>query len=405
MRISCCTRGIFTFLFIPLFGVALLSLSGCSEEPAPRQAITETRQLEPEEVPEVPTLTQAQRLGLAAPDGHVHAPATDGAHPPMGAQSAAPPALSWDTPPGWVALAPTQFRQANFQVAGLPEAECYLTVLPGDGGGLLSNLNRWRAQMGAEPLSEAEAAELPQQTLLGEQGSFMTVTGTYTGMGQQPAQEGYMMAAVAAIHEGTSYFVKMTGPEAVIQQELDNLALFVASLSETEEAAPAPAIAAEAAPVAEAAPAEALPEGREGAEGFTWEVPAGWTRGPDRPMRLATYTFGPDQSGECRIYIFPGMEGGLVDNVNRWRAQMGLPPQTPEEIAALPKLEVRGHEGTYLELEGDFTDMQAPTKPGQMMLGLICPLEAQGLFVKLNGPKEVVAGQIDAFKSFVTSIR
>ena len=390
-------------------GAAIWSMTGCTKQAEPRQPITETRQLDADEIPPLKDMTTAERLGMSGsmPSGH---PPLDGPSSMPTAAGSSSSELAWTTPPGWTELPATQFRNANFQVADNPEVECYLTVLPGDAGGLLPNLNRWRAQMGAEPLSEADAAALPTKDLLGEAGVYMTVSGAYRGMGQQPPKDGYMMASLAAIHGGSAYFVKMTGPEAAVQKELPNFDAFVASLHEASQMPaghPPVAAANEPAPMAGAntGAMASSPGGTEGAEGITWDVPAGWQRGADKPMRLATYTFGPSNEGDCRLYVFPDMAGGLADNANRWRAQMGLPPQSEDDIAALPKLPVLGREATYLELEGDFTDMQAATQPGYKMLGLICPLEGRSLFIKLTGPKTLVDSQVDEFKSFVSSMR
>jgi hypothetical protein len=70
--------------------------------------------------------------------------------------SAVQGALHFKAPEGWTAVAPTAMRNVNFQ-AGNPALECYVTMLAGDGGGALPNVNRWREQVG---LPAASAAEL-----------------------------------------------------------------------------------------------------------------------------------------------------------------------------------------------------------------------------------------------------
>ena len=53
-------------------------------------------------------------------------------------------------------------------------------------------------------------------------------------------------------------------------------------------------------------------------------------------MRKATWIVsGPnDSKAEIAVTVFPGSVGGLTANVNRWRGQIGLPPASPDEIAA-----------------------------------------------------------------------
>jgi hypothetical protein len=430
----------------------LFLTAGCGDSLSGREPIPEVRELNPDEAPAVPEMSTAERLGFSQrqmPAGH---PPTSGAGAPATASGQGKPSLAYEVPEGWEELPASQFRDVNLRPAGDPDAECFVTVLPGSAGGLLPNLNRWRAQMGADPISEAEAADLPRKSIAGVEGVYMEVEGAYGGMGGQESRPDYLMAAVATQHGDWSYFVKMTGPKAVVQAELDKLHAFCASLAAAEPqttpamqpgAAPASGALPEGhppvpgaapasgalpdghPPVPGAAPASgALPEGHPpvpssleaagspvmppagGADNFAWDLPEGWERGPDRDMRLATLFAGPDHAVECRLFILDNMGGGLEDNVNRWRQQMGLPALGSEEIANLPRIDVLGHPSTLLDLEGSFTDMQGTPVTGQRMLGLICPLEnRQGLFIKLTGPTEAVAAERDNFLALCASLR
>ena len=69
------------------------------------------------------------------------------------------------------------------------------------------------------------------------------------------------------------------------------------------------------------------------------KLPAGWSVGPENSMRKATWIVsGPSGSkAEIAVTVFPGSVGGLTANVNRWRGQIGLPPASPDEIAASAK--------------------------------------------------------------------
>jgi hypothetical protein len=65
-------------------------------------------------------------------------------------------ATPWEVPEGWV-LDPTprQMRIATY-LADAPsgQVEIAITRFPGDVGGVLANINRWRGQMGLGPVSE-----------------------------------------------------------------------------------------------------------------------------------------------------------------------------------------------------------------------------------------------------------
>ncbi|HZZ20009.1 MAG TPA: hypothetical protein VFE25_11590, partial [Opitutaceae bacterium] len=80
------------------------------------------------------------------------APADAGAGASM-ADTAVPTAsgadLAWTTPSDWVVKPPAPMRKATFGVpAGGSQAELSVTAFPGDVGGDLANVNRWRGQIG-----------------------------------------------------------------------------------------------------------------------------------------------------------------------------------------------------------------------------------------------------------------
>lgn len=80
---------------------------------------------------------------------------------PAPAAQAAPAAagseFKWKVPTGWTALAAGQMQVAKFSV---PEkdgakAEVFVSVFPSESGGTLANVNRWRRQIGLDPVDEA----------------------------------------------------------------------------------------------------------------------------------------------------------------------------------------------------------------------------------------------------------
>ena len=67
---------------------------------------------------------------------------------------------SWTIPAGWrESPEPQPMRVATF-LAGEEDAaiEIAVSVFPGDTGGLLANVNRWRGQVGLGPIAEAQVS-------------------------------------------------------------------------------------------------------------------------------------------------------------------------------------------------------------------------------------------------------
>lgn len=145
---------------------------------------------------------------------------------------------------------------------------------------------------------------------------------------------------------------------------------------------------------------------------LAFTTPDGWkeapavTSGGMAGMRLINLTFGPNGEGECYLSAMPGNAGGLEANVNRWRTQMGQPAFTAEDLSKLPIRPFLGREATYVAFDGDFKGMgsAADAKSGYRLLGLVQAAPEFTLFVKMTGPKELVAQNEAAFDQFCQSI-
>jgi hypothetical protein len=84
----------------------------------------------------------------------------------------------------------------------------------------------------------------------------------------------------------------------------------------------------------------------------TWTLPEGWREGPRRAGRYATILAGPiDDSVE--LSIIPA-GGSLLENVNRWCGQVGLPKVKDEELSTTSR-EITTDQGkkmTRVDLRG-----------------------------------------------------
>lgn len=153
--------------------------------------------------------------------------------PERGGQAGRPEAgaegLLWQAPPGWTLGGERPLRAVTYHAGAAGEVECYVAVLGGDGGGVRSNLDRWRAQMGAGPLSAAELADLEHVPALGVRAVLIEVVGDYRGMGGEEVRGGALLGAVAVL-DGRTVFVKLIGPREAVRREEASFRAFVASL-------------------------------------------------------------------------------------------------------------------------------------------------------------------------------
>ena len=80
---------------------------------------------------------------------------------------------------------------------------------------------------------------------------------------------------------------------------------------------------------------------------FNWEKPKMWVPSSGSSMRLASfavpYTGG---TGDLSVIQLAGTGGGLMPNINRWRRQLNLEPQSLPEIEK-DLIEKKGEFGKY----------------------------------------------------------
>jgi hypothetical protein len=372
--------------------VLALSLIGCGAPPD-RVEVTETLTRSDYRRPVELHATNEERFVLALPQQQP-------AGMPMGQDGAGQPQLfHWQMPEGWSEVEPTAMRLINLRFGEAGEA--YLSFLSDGGGGVVANANRWRGQMGLEPMSESEIAALPTKLFFGRPAAFVDLRGTYSGMADPAPKADYRLMGVLLEHGGQGIFLKVVGPAADMEGQESNLDILLSTIhlnsdghSHGEPGHP------EATPMAQApseAPAAAEPEGD-----LAWTAPEGWTRGGDRPMRLVTYTIG---DSECYITVLGPGGGGLLANLNRWLAQFGQAPLDESGLAALPTVMVLGGESPMLEAEGDFTGMDGTAQSAQRLLAVVRLLPDKSVFIKMTGPSADVEAQRDAFIAFCESLR
>ncbi|MFZ9838926.1 MAG: hypothetical protein ACO3JJ_10385 [Opitutaceae bacterium] len=195
-----------------LLALALGLVTGCQKE-----AIT-TYRIPKEQHP-------AAKAAPAAPP----APAGgDMANTAVATASGAP--LTWTAPAAWTAKPAGAMRKGSYAVKGQEgEADFAITAFPGDVGGDLANLNRWRGQLSLPALAQADFAAATEH--VDHNGLHMTVV-DIVGAGDQPQR---ILGAMIP-HGGATWFFKLTGPAALVAREKPAFNAFLATI---KPAAPA----------------------------------------------------------------------------------------------------------------------------------------------------------------------
>lgn len=145
--------------------------------------------------------------------------------------------------------------------------------------------------------------------------------------------------------------------------------------------------------------------------GIAWSTrePLTW-RPPSSAMRNAEYAVGEGAAeAVMTVFHFPGMGGGIEENVARWTGQF----QNAEGGAADAAVETKtvgGLEVTTIDTRGTFTNSmpmggQGGPQGNQRMLGAIVAGPNGPVFFKLIGPEATVGTAEGAFTALVESFR
>jgi hypothetical protein len=337
------------------------------------------------------------------------------------------PAIHWQTPQGWQEQPGDGVRQGSFLITGTGGAKADVSVItfPGDVGGDLANVNRWRGQIQLPPVSEAE---LPGALirLAGPAGEFLLVD----LLSETPVLEGGHKARVLGAilkQPAQTWFFKLSGEAGLVASQKNAFVDFLKSVEFSPEAAASPvAVPGRAAntndlpPDARVMPATAplaegpLPAGHPAmdatppspgmastavptatGQALVWTAPASWTPKPGSAMRKGSYAIsGPEGAGDLSITAFPGDVGGNLANVNRWRGQLQLPPVTDLTDAVQP-----------LAANGLNLLVFDAANSGSRILGAIVPRTGETWFFKLTGPDALVAREKPAFLDFLRTVK
>jgi hypothetical protein len=136
-----------------------------------------------------------------------------------------------------------------------------------------------------------------------------------------------------------------------------------------------------------------------------WTVPAGWEEKPASGMRVASYAVKrPDgRSADISVVAMGGGAGGELENVNRWRDQIGLEPAIEADLAGLRSLIPAGNRQVVVyELDGKKAVLDG--KYAARTLAAILPAGEMTVFFKITGENALVAEQKPQFLAWLKSV-
>jgi len=129
-----------------------------------------------------------------------------------------------------------------------------------------------------------------------------------------------------------------------------------------------------------------------------WELPSGWGEGSPSTMRYASFA-ATENNGEkvdISIVTFPGDGGSDLDNVNRWRQQIGLAAVDEGELSSI----IAPFQGKQI----NFSTADV-IGPDSRTLAAWVRREGRSWFFKLSGPKDAVEKEKPKFVKFLQSVR
>lgn len=119
-------------------------------------------------------------------------------------------ALKWTLPKGWTQEMVGGMRFATLRPPAPGTIDASVVVLPGTAGGELSNVNRWRGQIGLPPIDEA-ALGRSRQEVKSKAGNLAVFD--FTGEGQARSR---MVTGILMTPDGSTWFFKLVGDEGPV---------------------------------------------------------------------------------------------------------------------------------------------------------------------------------------------
>lgn len=292
-------------------------------------------------------------------------------------------AVTWTVPRGWKAVESAQaMRLATFDFEG---DEITVSAFPGAAGGALANVNRWRGQLGLEPVDEAGLAKLLTTSRAGAtEVSLLAMEGR---------QGKVMLGAILAPGDGQTWFVKSTLDAARAEALRPSFEAFARSFTMSGAATSAATSAATTTATTTEAPAAAPPSGDVEGRLARFSPPAGWKTDSQGGGGIVAASFTGAAGSRITATRLANDGGGDLANINRWRGQLGLAPLA--DLAAVERLDL---------VPGLVAVDLRDAKETDRMIAVIAPSGGATWFFKLRGAVAAVEGDRAAFAVFVREV-
>lgn len=250
---------------------------------------------------------------------------------------------TWELGERWQEKPGTGMRTANLYLDEL-EVRVFKLPAPEEGRGQyeLSNINRWRGQVGMSPIGIGQLSSEVEtvQTQDGREARLLDIVGVQSddGMGPMAGRAG------RASMSGRSPAPRSTSTSATARQS------------------------------------------------FNATAPDHWEKTKTGMMQLATYVV--ESEGQSAKVSVARAGGGVLPNINRWRGQVQLAPVA--QLADIPteSVSVSGEAGLFVELQGK----------SQTIVVAMVPADNPTWFFKLQGDNQIVQDNVEAFQKFLSTV-
>jgi len=148
-------------------------------------------------------------------------------------QFSPPPAkeITWEAPEHWRATETSSLLTAAFEIENEGgQLRTTITGLQGEAGGILANLNRWRRQIGLQPVATLEEQASKMVEIDGQPATLFDIK---PPAGSDAANPGILIAMQS--RAGVSWFFKMTGAAKAIDLERSSFNAFIRTIKFEDE--------------------------------------------------------------------------------------------------------------------------------------------------------------------------